>query len=260
MNIIIFFIAFVLAIDEFALTQTLHRPLIASTIVGALFGDVQTGLLIGAYLELASLSFEETFFLNFRKSLVLASVLCTALSATKTLSSEETMALAVSIIIVGTALSHIIDFVVTLLLPLSRNQAEKGKSVFVYQLIALLIRGVAFGVCASYLFSKGTEIPALLSSITTTNGWIFNAFAIIGVLLPSLGIAVLMRNLSVKDNYGIFFAGVSVAMLAYYVSKNFYVTILLVALLAIGLGYYDFNRAEKETVKTTNKGGGEKWW
>ena len=261
MNILLFVIVFILAIDEFSFTQAIHRPLVASLIIGLLFGDVKSALIIGAYLEIASLSFEESFYLNHRKSLVLASAVSSALAASGTMSTQEVMALAVSLILIGSALSHVIDLITVIFLPMARNNAEKGKSVFIYQLLSIIIRGLIYGAFASYLYAQGASIQTLLSNITTNYSWVMNAFAIVGILLPALGIAVLMRNISVKDNYGVFFAGIAVATIVFFTTNNTYATLVLVGMIAFGIFYYDFNNQKENSVeKSTTKGGAEKWW
>ena len=53
MQVILLAIAtFIFAIDQFSLTETIYRPMIACPIIGLILGDLQTGLVIGGTYEL----------------------------------------------------------------------------------------------------------------------------------------------------------------------------------------------------------------
>ena len=45
-------VTFIFAIDQFSLTETLYRPMVACPIIGLILGDVKTGLVIGGTYEL----------------------------------------------------------------------------------------------------------------------------------------------------------------------------------------------------------------
>ena len=45
-------VTFIFAIDQFSLTELLYRPIVACPIIGAILGDVQTGLVVGGTYEL----------------------------------------------------------------------------------------------------------------------------------------------------------------------------------------------------------------
>ena len=45
-------VTFIFAIDQFSLTELLYRPIIACPIIGAILGDVKTGLVVGGTYEL----------------------------------------------------------------------------------------------------------------------------------------------------------------------------------------------------------------
>jgi len=50
--ILLAIVTFIFAIDQFSLTELLYRPIIACPIIGAILGDVKTGLVIGGTYEL----------------------------------------------------------------------------------------------------------------------------------------------------------------------------------------------------------------
>lgn len=45
-------VTFIFAIDQFSLTEILYRPICACPIIGAILGDVNTGLVVGGTYEL----------------------------------------------------------------------------------------------------------------------------------------------------------------------------------------------------------------
>ena len=45
-------VTFIFAIDQFSLTETLYRPIISCTIIGAILGNMEIGLLVGGTYEI----------------------------------------------------------------------------------------------------------------------------------------------------------------------------------------------------------------
>ena len=53
--ILVFVWTFIVAIDQFDLTESLYRPIVTGAVVGLILGDLKTGLLVGATYELMSI-------------------------------------------------------------------------------------------------------------------------------------------------------------------------------------------------------------
>ena len=78
-------------------------------------------------------------------------------------------------------------------------------------------------------------------------------------LLPCVGIAILLRNLSLHEYPEAFYVGIVVAAFFALINQS-QMILLVVMLMAVSLGLYDFHKNNTVTVEKDVKGGGKKWW
>ena len=52
---LVFLVTFVAAIDQFDFTESLYQPIVTGPIIGAILGDVQTGLVVGGTYQLMTI-------------------------------------------------------------------------------------------------------------------------------------------------------------------------------------------------------------
>ena len=53
--ILIFLVTFVVAIDQFSFLESLYQPIITGPVIGAILGDMHTGLIVGATYQLMTI-------------------------------------------------------------------------------------------------------------------------------------------------------------------------------------------------------------
>ena len=53
--ILIFIVTFIAAIDQFSFLESLYQPIVMGPIVGAILGDLNTGLIVGATYQLMTI-------------------------------------------------------------------------------------------------------------------------------------------------------------------------------------------------------------
>ena len=75
----------------------LHRPLIVSTLVGIIFGDIKTGIIFGAQMELLSMGLVGIGSASGMPEITLGSALCTAFICRNGVNSELALAMALPI-------------------------------------------------------------------------------------------------------------------------------------------------------------------
>ena len=253
---------FLLALDEVALTHIISRPLIACTLLGGALGNMQAGMSVGAGLEIALLGYEQanplmTKHLHF----LLYSMIGVILSVSLKMNAETAIASGMIAGIAGIALSHAVQSLNMVFLPLARNAAEKAdeKKIGLFNLLALLLRGLIYTVVAVLLMNQLTGLESLLSGLEKS-AWIMQTVNVFAMLMPCIGIAVLARNLSVKNMPGAFLAGAAFGAIASTVWKS-PVVLLAGVMIAFGLGAYDYHaQTENKKQDKPAKGGAAKWW
>ncbi|MBR2067389.1 MAG: PTS sugar transporter subunit IIC [Solobacterium sp.] len=260
MNIAIFILIFLLAIDQFALTQIFHRPIVLCSLLGLIYGDISTGMMLGVYLETLVISLEETYFMNYRTSTILTSVILSVLVLGQNMTMDSVAVLASACFFLGTGLMHILDSFYTLFLPLSRTAAEKGKGITLYHFLPMILTGLVFGIVSQIVLAQGDALTTFVSNLANANRWLFTSFAIFASLLPCLGIAVLLRNLKVKEVSGLLFLGIAAAALTYLMNKSVSMMLLVGGLVAVGVATILYSFEKGSVAGTKEKGVSGKWW
>jgi PTS system N-acetylgalactosamine-specific IIC component len=259
MNFLIFLIAFLMACDENTLTRVLHRPLAACTIFGAVLGNAPAGLAAGAVLEIEAVAFDAVMPSNY----ILPS-LAAAVAAVNGGGVSGAMAGA-GFWLVGLLLKEVSSLICTALLPAARKAAETRKEggLTMAVILSLVINGLVFGLAAMFLASKGAELTDFFSSLLAQNGWILSGLYAAGIFTGAVGIAVLMRNLNVKEMPGVFLAGAAAAAVMCACGLG-QAAALLCALIAFGAASLDYQlrkgTAEKAPETKPVKKGGAQWW
>lgn len=52
---LVFIVTFIAAIDQFNFLESLYQPIVIGPLIGAILGDVQTGLIVGATYQLMTI-------------------------------------------------------------------------------------------------------------------------------------------------------------------------------------------------------------
>ena len=53
--ILVFIVAFIVAIDQFDFLESLYQPIVTGAVIGAILGDLQTGLVVGGTYQLMTI-------------------------------------------------------------------------------------------------------------------------------------------------------------------------------------------------------------
>ncbi len=53
--LLVFLVTFVAAIDQFSFLESLYQPIVMGPVIGAILGDVQTGLVVGGTYQLMTI-------------------------------------------------------------------------------------------------------------------------------------------------------------------------------------------------------------
>lgn len=240
MAILLGIVIFVLTFDQYNFTKTLYRPIVSCAIVGAILGNLETGVTIGCSFELLLLAFESTSVSTFStEGYFLGAIAAVILSIVSSLDSYTAISYGSVIGIVACVIHGAIVALATMLLPIARKNVEKEKSLTLLQFLPLVIEGIVFVAMIELVYQgQETFITNFSSAYESTFGWVIAGFGILGKLLPALGLAVLARNLSFKDYPGAFCIGIVLG--AIFVQNFGETSLLLSSLCVIGLSMYDY--------------------
>ena len=245
----ILLVLLLVAIDGVVGIHVLQMPIVACALMGLVTGNVESAIAAGASEQVVCLMLRDT---GFEAGIF---------SALVVLAGEDyssTIAMSLGAVLLAVAIEYVIRFVMTLVVPSARNSAGKGddKKIGLFNVLGLVVRCVIVAVVA-FVFSN--HVSEIVTMLETDYLWVLKGIIGASFMLRFLGLAIVLRNLTMHDMQGALLAGIAVAML--FAPMNAAYGLFACALLAFAIGAYDFhNRKAKNDRETAVKGGAEKWW
>ena len=192
-------------------TSLLSRPLVMGTLTGIVLGDIQTGVTLGATLELA---FMGAFSIgaSIPPEMISGTVLGTAFTITAGPETALTVGLPVaSLVLIAKNVGMV--FILPPFVHKADKYAAEGNMAGVARMHLLggffgvnLIIGV---IVACGYYAGGPAVQALLNVIPT---WISNGLQITMGLLPAIGFGLLLMMIMEKDVACFFFLGFALSV------------------------------------------------
>lgn len=209
------------------------RPIVLCPLVGIVLGDLQSGLAIGASLELlfmGSISIgayvppDET----------IGGVLSCAFAISLGQSTEAAIALAMPIATLTLAIKNIINAFMPILVDMADRYAAKGNLKGIYAMhwgIGLVAMVTAFLLCSVSFYLGADAIQGLLDWVPA---FVLDGFGAAANILPAMGFAMLGRLVLTKQLIPFYFLGF---LLCSYAG----IPVLGVALIAVIIGINKFD-------------------
>ncbi|WP_349943874.1 PTS sugar transporter subunit IIC [Lacrimispora sp. BS-2] len=193
-------------VDQISIQCGLYTPLFAAVITGALLGDLPTGLIVGATLQLMTLGVA-TYGGATVPDYLSGAIMGTAYAIISGQGAEYGIGLAIPIGLLLTQMDILGRMTNSFFQHYADRCAENGdyKGVERANLLGLLpwvlsrVIPVALGLCFGEAVVNGVNaiIPA----------WFMTGLKTAGAILPAMGMAILMRYLPIKKYYPYFIIG-----------------------------------------------------
>lgn len=172
----------------------IKRPLVMGTLTGLVLGDLQTGIITGASLEVIFLGITSIGGALPSDSFT-GSVFGTAFAILSGEGIEVAMALAVPISLLATTITTVVNIGFAAMMPQVDRFNEEGnqKGIVTIHLACMILKPLAFGVVGFLGIMLGSEaVSAFIEAIPTV---IMNGLTVAGQTLPALGMAMLLNML-----------------------------------------------------------------
>lgn len=247
------FIIFILCIytiigvlDQISIQIGIYTPLFAAAFTGFLLGDIKSGLLIGATLQLATLGVA-TYGGATVPDYLSGAIIGTAYTIISGKGVEYGIAIAVPIGLLLTQLDILGRMSNVIFQHKADKYAEKGdyRGVEICNMLGIIPWTLSRLIPVSIGLIFGDTV------ITTINAfipnWFMNGLKAAGALLPAMGIAILMRYLPLKSYFPYFIIGfVAIA----FSSGN--MSVLGVALLGFAFASLHYFRVKEKSKERNN--------
>lgn len=172
----------------------IKRPLVMGTLTGLVLGDLQTGIITGASLEVIFLGITSIGGALPSDSFT-GSIFGTAFAILSGEGVEVAMALAVPISLLATTITTVVNIGFAAMMPQVDKYNEEGnqKGVTAIHLACMILKPLAFGVVGFLGIMLGAE--AISTFIDSIPDVIMNGLTVAGQALPALGMAMLLNML-----------------------------------------------------------------
>lgn len=217
----------------------LERPIFLGPMVGLIMGDLPTGLLVGATLELIFMGAADIGG-SVPPNMVIGSILGTAFAIVSGQGLETGLVIAIPAALLGVTFEAFAKTVCVFFVTAAERYADEGNAAGVAWMMHLgnVVHFMATALPTFFALALGAEAVTTLTS--TMPVWLTAGVKVAGSVLPALGFALLLNSLGARHLMPFFFIGF---LLAAYTSFG----VLGVAILGFLAAYLIMSRQSQET-------------
>ncbi|MPM01787.1 PTS system sorbose-specific EIIC component [bioreactor metagenome] len=172
-----------------------ERPLIVSTLVGIVLGDMQKGLMVGASLELISLGL-----VNIGAAappdINMGSIIATAFAILSNTDAETALTIAIPIAILGQMIGILLRTILSNLTHTADSLIEKGeykKAYRVHIVLGPILYSLMYFIPIFLAIYFGTDL--VKSIVDTIPEWLTSGLTLASKILPAYGFALLLNTM-----------------------------------------------------------------
>lgn len=241
-------VTFFFAIDQFSLTEIVYRPIIACPIIGAILGDVNTGLVVGGTYELMMVGNMPVGGAQ-PPNAVLGSVVAMIFAVKAKMDINAALG---ACMIFATFGQYVVTLTFTIMSGLmakadkAANEANpKGITAVLNTSMAIL--GTLFAVIAILAYVGGIAASGALQTLSEKASWFMGGLSAAGGMMRFVGFAVLLKIMLSNDLWGWLLGGFATALLFGNVEATASACLILVAFIGVAIALLDFKITSIET-------------
>ena len=241
-------VTFFFAIDQFSLTEIVYRPIIACPIIGAILGDVNTGLVVGGTYELMMVGNMPVGGAQ-PPNAVLGSVVAMIFAVKAKMDINAALG---ACMIFATFGQYVVTLTFTIMSGLmakadkAANEANpKGITAVCNTSMAIL--GTLFAVIAILAYVGGIAASGALQTLSEKASWFMGGLSAAGGMMRFVGFAVLLKIMLSNDLWGWLLGGFATALLFGNVEATASACLILVAFIGVAIALLDFKITSIET-------------
>ena len=252
--ILILIVTFIAAIDQFNFLESLYQPIVMGPVIGAILGDVKTGLAVGGAYQLMSIGSMPVGGAQ-QPNVVVGGIMATVFAVVSGLEVNAALGAAIPFALLGQyGVILTFTFMSGLMAKADVYASEANpKGIENLNYLAMGLLGTLFAV-ATLVGVLSISNPAVSEFINGLQGnWFMGGLGAAGGMMRYVGFAVLMRIMLADDMWGIYFAGFALAAILGGAGLGG-PALVLVAFVGIAIALYDYNLNVKIKGITGNGG------
>lgn len=239
--ILVFIVTFIVAIDQFDFLESLYQPIVTGAVIGAILGDLQTGLIVGGTYQLMTIGNMPVGGAQ-PPNAVIGGIMATVFAISSGLEPTAAVGLAVPFALIGQYMVTLLFTVMSPVMSVADKMAEKGDTKGIVRLnwLAMGALGLLFAIICVAGLLGGAALGETLSAAAEKYAWVMNGLSAAGGMMRFVGFAILLRIMLSNDLWGIYFAGFALATIIGYIPDLSGSALLLIAFVGIAIAMYDF--------------------
>lgn len=247
--------AFIAGIDQFSFLESLYQPIVSGAVIGAILGDLNTGLIVGGTYQLMTIGNMPVGGAQ-PPNAVIGGIMAVVFAISSKLEPSAAVGLAVPFSLIGQYCVTLLFTIMSPLMSKADKYAENAdpKGIVKINYLAMAALGGFFALVVVIGLVGGSAVGSKLSAISTQYAWIMGGLSAAGKMMRYVGFAILLRIMLSKDLWGIYFAGFALATIISKIDGLSGSALLLVALIGIAVCLYDFQINVKMKEATAHAG------
>ena len=225
-------------VDMFDGLTHIHRPIVTGLVVGIILGDMETGLIVGASLELVFMGMVPLAGAQ-PPNVVIGGIIGTSIAILGDLDAQAAVGVAIPFAVAAQAGITLLFTAFSPLMHKADDYALKGdtKAIEKINYMGLVILFCSYFICAFLPIFFGADKAAAIVEMIPTS--IITGLSVAGGVMPAIGFAMLLK-IMLKKEYMAFLIG-GFVLVAY-----FKVPILGLALIGLAIALYDYYTKEAQ--------------
>lgn len=239
--ILVGLVAFIVAIDQFNFLESLYQPIVTGAVIGAILGDLQTGLIVGGTYQLMTIGNMPVGGAQ-PPNPVIGGIMATIFAISSKLEPAAAVGLAVPFALLGQYCVTMIFTVMSPLMSKADDYARKGdiKGISKINYGAMTALGLFFVAVVLLGLIGGSAVGGTLENLSEDYRWVMNGLSAAGNMMRFVGFAILLRIMLSRELWGIYFAGFALATIIGGIDSIAGACLILVAFVGIAIAINDF--------------------
>jgi len=237
--ILIFLVTFIAAIDQFSLLQSLYQPIVMGLVIGAILGDVRTGLIVGGTYQLMTIGNMPVGGAQ-PPNAVIGGIMAVIFAITSGLTPTAAVAAAVPFALLGQYGVTLLFSAMSPAMGIADRYAEDANPRGIDRLnyIAMAILGGIFAIIVTLFFIGGAAFGERI--VAAIPEWLMTGLSAAGGMMRFVGFAILIRVMVSRELWGFFFIGFALAVLVSAIPTLAGAALIILTLIGFALAYWDF--------------------
>ena len=238
---LVFIVTFIAAIDQFDFLESLYQPIVTGAVIGAILGDINTGLVVGGTYQLMTIGNMPIGGAQ-PPNAVIGGIVAAIFACMLNMDPNVAVATAIPFALLG---QYGVTLFFTVRAPImesfracATNADTKG--ITRWTVISEIILGLIFAVIVTLLFIAGQAVGQQV--VDAIPKWLNDGLSAAGGMMRFVGFAILLKVMMNRDMWAFFLLGFALTNIVHMIPELAKPELLIMAVIGFALAFWDFQQ------------------